>query len=98
MAAEFAADKIRVCTIAPVATETPLLPTFLGGDDPEKRAKFVATVPLGRLGRPQDIANAALFLASDDAAFITGQTLSVDGGLLAHHPAFGEFLALSSPK
>jgi 3-oxoacyl-[acyl-carrier protein] reductase len=80
MAAEFAADKIRVCTIAPVATETPLLPTFLGGDDPEKRAKFVATVPLGRLGRPQDIANAALFLASDDAAFITGNVLEVDGG------------------
>jgi NAD(P)-dependent dehydrogenase (short-subunit alcohol dehydrogenase family) len=49
-----------------------------------------------RLGRPEDVAAAVLFMASDDAAFVTGQTISVDGGLLAHHPAFGEFLALAS--
>ncbi|MEA2935239.1 MAG: 3-oxoacyl-[acyl-carrier protein] reductase, partial [Variibacter sp.] len=80
MAVELAPDTIRVCTIAPVASETPLLPTFMGGDDAEKRAKFVATVPLGRLAQPQDIADAALFLASDDARFITGTVLEVDGG------------------
>jgi 3-oxoacyl-[acyl-carrier protein] reductase len=80
MAVELAPDKIRVCTIAPVASETPLLPTFMGGDDAEKRAKFVATVPLGRFARPQDIANAAVFLASDEAEFITGNVLEVDGG------------------
>jgi 3-oxoacyl-[acyl-carrier protein] reductase len=80
LAVELAPDKIRVCTIAPVATETPLLPTFLGEDTPERREKFVSTVPLGRLAQPQDIANAALFLASDEAAFITGSIMEVDGG------------------
>ena len=79
LAVELAPDKIRVCAIAPVATETPLLPTFLG-PAPGQREKFQATVPLGRLARPQDIANMALFLASDDAAFITGNIVEVDGG------------------
>ena len=55
-------------------------PTFMGGDTPENRAKFVATIPLGRLSQPEDIANAALFLASDEAAFITGVAFEVDGG------------------
>jgi 3-oxoacyl-[acyl-carrier protein] reductase len=80
MALELAPDKIRVCTIAPVASDTPLLPTFLGEDTPERRQAFIATVPLGRLAQPQDIANAALYLASDEAAFITGSVLEVDGG------------------
>jgi 3-oxoacyl-[acyl-carrier protein] reductase len=80
MAVELAPDKIRVCTIAPVAAETPLLASFMGGDDAERRAKFVATVPLGRFGQPRDVANAALFLASDEAEFITGNVLEVDGG------------------
>jgi 3-oxoacyl-[acyl-carrier protein] reductase len=80
LAVELAPDKIRVCTIAPVATETPLLPTFLGEDTPERRDKFVSTIPLGRLAQPQDIADAALFLASDDARFITGSIMEVDGG------------------
>jgi 3-oxoacyl-[acyl-carrier protein] reductase len=79
LAVELAPDKIRVCAIAPVATETPLLPTFLG-PAPGQREKFQATVPLGRLAQPQDIANMALFLASDDAAFITGNIVEVDGG------------------
>jgi 3-oxoacyl-[acyl-carrier protein] reductase len=79
LAVELAPDKIRVCAIAPVATETPLLPTFLG-PAPGQRAKFEATVPLGRLAQPQDIANMALFLASDEAAFITGNIVEVDGG------------------
>jgi 3-oxoacyl-[acyl-carrier protein] reductase len=80
LAVELAPDQIRVCTIAPVATDTPLLPTFLGEDTPERREKFVATIPLGRLAEPGDIANAALFLASDEARFMTGNILEVDGG------------------
>ena len=80
MAVELASDKIRVCTIAPVAAETPLLSTFLGEDTPERRHAFVSTIPLGRLAQPQDIANAALFLASEEAEFITGSIMEVDGG------------------
>jgi 3-oxoacyl-[acyl-carrier protein] reductase len=79
LAVELAPDRIRVCAIAPVATETPLLPTFLG-PAAGMRQKFEATVPLGRLAQPQDIANAALFLASDEAAFVTGNIVEVDGG------------------
>jgi 3-oxoacyl-[acyl-carrier protein] reductase len=80
MAVEFAPDNIRVCALAPVAGETPLLATFLGADTPERRAAFKATVPLGRFSTPQDVANSALFLASDEAAFLTGVVLEVDGG------------------
>lgn len=80
LAVELAPDRIRVCTIAPVATDTPLLPTFMGGDTPELRAKFIATIPFGRLATSQDIANAALYLASDEAGFLTGNVLEVDGG------------------
>ena len=80
MAVELAPERIRVCALAPVAGETPLLATFLGEDTPERRAAFRATVPLGRLSTPTDIANAALFLASDEADLITGVVLEVDGG------------------
>lgn len=79
LAVELAPDRIRVCAIAPVATDTPLLPTFLG-NAPGQREKFIATVPLGRLALPQDIADTALFLASDDAKFLTGNIVEVDGG------------------
>jgi 3-oxoacyl-[acyl-carrier protein] reductase len=79
LAAELAPDRIRVCAIAPVATDTPLLPSFLGATE-GMREKFIATVPLGRLARPQDIANAALYLASADAEFLTGNIVEVDGG------------------
>lgn len=79
LAVELAPEKIRVCAIAPVATDTPLLPTFLGPAEGQ-REKFIATVPLGRLAQPQDIANVALFLASDEAAFLTGNIVEVDGG------------------
>jgi 3-oxoacyl-[acyl-carrier protein] reductase len=79
LAVELAPDRIRVCAIAPVATDTPLLPTFLG-PAPGMREKFVATVPLGRLATAQDIADAALFLASDEAKFLTGNIMEVDGG------------------
>jgi 3-oxoacyl-[acyl-carrier protein] reductase len=80
MAVEFAPDNIRVNALCPVAGETPLLGTFMGADTPENRAKFKASIPLGRLSTPRDIANAALYLASDDAEFITGIALEVDGG------------------
>jgi 3-oxoacyl-[acyl-carrier protein] reductase len=80
MAVELAPDKIRVCCIAPVAGETPLLAMFIGEDTPEKRDAFKKTIPLGRLSLPQDIANAALFLASDEASMVTGVVLEVDGG------------------
>lgn len=80
MAVELAPFAIRVNVINPVAGETPLLATFMGEDTPEMRAKFVSSIPLGRLSQPRDIANAALFLASDEAAFITGACLEVDGG------------------
>ena len=76
---ELAPDRIRVCAIAPVATDTPLLPSFLGPAE-GMREKFIATVPLGRLAQPQDIASAALFLASADAEFVTGNIVEVDGG------------------
>jgi 3-oxoacyl-[acyl-carrier protein] reductase len=80
MAVEFAADNIRVNAVCPVAGETPLLAEFMGGDTPELRAQFAASVPLGRLSQPRDIANAVAFLASDEASFITGVALEVDGG------------------
>jgi 3-oxoacyl-[acyl-carrier protein] reductase len=81
MAAELAPDKIRVCGIAPVIGETALLEAFMGmPDTPENRRKFEATIPLGRMSRPADIANAAVYLASDEAEFITGVVLEVDGG------------------
>jgi 3-oxoacyl-[acyl-carrier protein] reductase len=79
LAVELGGDHIRVCAIAPVATDTPLLPSFLG-PSPGMREKFIATVPLGRLAQVQDMANTALFLASDDARFLTGNVVEVDGG------------------
>jgi 3-oxoacyl-[acyl-carrier protein] reductase len=80
MAAELGPDKIRVNALCPVAGDTPLLPSFLGGATEAHRQRFVATVPLGRLSTPKDVANAALYLASDEAEFITGVALEVDGG------------------
>ena len=80
MAVELGPKGIRVNAICPVATETPLLAHFMGGDNADNRARFEATVPLGRLAQPQDHANAAVFLASDESSFITGVALEVDGG------------------
>ncbi len=80
MAVELAPFGIRVNVINPVAGETALLATFMGEDTPEIRAKFIASIPLGRFSQPSDIANAALFLASEEAQFITGACLEVDGG------------------
>jgi 3-oxoacyl-[acyl-carrier protein] reductase len=80
MAVELAPFGIRVNAINPVAGETPLLATFMGEDTPEIRAKFLASIPIGRFSTPQDIAAAACFLCSDEASMITGIALEVDGG------------------
>ena len=80
MAVELAPDNIRVNVINPVAGETALLAKFMGEDTPEARARFVASIPLGRLSRPADVATAAVFFASEEAAFVTGACLEVDGG------------------
>jgi 3-oxoacyl-[acyl-carrier protein] reductase len=81
MAVELGPDRIRVNSICPVIGETALLEAFMGvPDTPENRARFIATIPLGRLSRPDDVANAAVFLASDEAAFISGVEFPVDGG------------------
>lgn len=80
MAVELAPFSIRVNAICPVAGETPLLARFLGEDTPEMRARFLATIPIGRFSTPEDMGNAALFLCSDEASMITGVALEVDGG------------------
>ncbi len=80
MAVELAPFGIRVNALNPVAGETPLLPSFMGGDTPELRAKFLATIPLGRFSTPQDLGAAATFLCSDAAGLITGTALEIDGG------------------
>jgi 3-oxoacyl-[acyl-carrier protein] reductase len=81
MAVELAPDNIRVNCVAPVIGATGLLESFMGvPDTPENRAKFIATIPLGRMSDPQDIANGCLYLASDEAGFVTGVVLEVDGG------------------
>lgn len=80
MAVELGPDGIRVNAICPVIGETGLLEKFMGvPDTPENRARFISTIPLGRLSRPSDVAAAALFLASDAAAFISGVEFPVDG-------------------
>ena len=81
MAAELAPKKIRVNAINPVIGETGMLEQFMGlPDTPENRARFVATIPLGRMSKPSDIANAALFFADPASEFITGVCMEVDGG------------------
>ena len=82
LALEAAPHGVRVVAIAPVATHTPMLPTFMNKVevDEEGLRQYIATVPLGRLNEPQDLANTAVFLASDDAAMITGSCVEVDGG------------------
>ncbi|WP_055325622.1 SDR family oxidoreductase [Ralstonia solanacearum] len=81
MAAELGPDRIRVNCVNPVMGATGLLEQFMGmPDTPANRARFLATIPMGRLSTPQDVANACLYLASDEAGFITGACLEVDGG------------------
>jgi 3-oxoacyl-[acyl-carrier protein] reductase len=80
MAIELAGSGVRVNALNPVAGETPLLKTFMGEDTPEIRAKFLASIPIGRFSTPEDMGAAACFLCSDDASMITGVALEVDGG------------------
>jgi 3-oxoacyl-[acyl-carrier protein] reductase len=82
LALELAPFGVRVVAIAPVATETPMLPQFSGKDrvDEDLLRKYLPTIPLGRLNTPEDVARTALFLASDDAAMLTGTCVEVDGG------------------
>ncbi len=80
MAVELAPHGVRVNALNPVAGETPLLKSFMGEDTPEMRAKFLATIPLGRFSTPEDMGNAACFLCSDEASMITGVAMEVDGG------------------
>ncbi|WP_027795603.1 SDR family oxidoreductase [Paraburkholderia acidipaludis] len=81
LAAELGPDGIRVNCVNPVIGNTGLTAEFMGvADTPENRQRFVASIPLGRFSTPQDVANACLYLASDEAAFITGTCIEVDGG------------------
>ncbi len=84
LAVELAPYRIRVVSICPVATDTPMLPSFIGveqgADEAEGRRRFIGTIPWGRLNRPEDIAHAAVFLASADAEMVTGTAFEVDGG------------------
>ncbi|MCM5571357.1 glucose 1-dehydrogenase [Burkholderiaceae bacterium FT117] len=81
LAVELAPDNIRVNAICPVMGATGMLEAFMGmPDTPENRKRFIATIPMGRLSEPRDIARAAVFLASDDADFVTGVEFPVDGG------------------
>ncbi len=84
MATELAPDNIRVNSVCPVIGATNLLTEFMGvPDTPENRARFLASIPLGRMSTPADIANACLWLAEDSSSFITGVLLPVDGGRCA---------------
>lgn len=80
MAVELAPSGVRVNALCPVAGETPLLASFMGGDTPENRARFLSTIPLGRFSTPEDMGNAALYLCSDEASMVTGVAMEVDGG------------------
>jgi 2-hydroxycyclohexanecarboxyl-CoA dehydrogenase len=86
LARELAGKKIRLNVVCPGLTETAMLEGFMqGAGNPEKlREAYRRAIPVGRLGKPEDLPGAVLFFASDDADFITGQTLSVSGGLTMH--------------
>ena len=81
LAVEYARQGIRANSICPGPIETPLLAELLA--DPARRQRRLVHIPIGRFGRPEEIAKAALFLASDDASFVTGSALVVDGGITA---------------
>jgi len=86
LAREMASKGVRLNTVCPGLTETNMLTEFMkGAGNPDKLAEaYRRAIPIGRLGKPEDIPGAVLFLASDDADFITGQTISVSGGLTMH--------------
>ena len=82
-ALELAGHGIRVNAVAPAAIETPMMDRFAGPEGSEGRAGLVAMHPIGRLGKPEEIADAVFFLGSDAASFVTGESLKVDGGFTA---------------
>ena len=79
LAVQFGPDKVRANAICPGPIETPLLRELLR--DEEARQRRLSRIPLGRFGRPEDVVNAALYLASDESAWMTGTTFVVDGGI-----------------
>jgi len=81
-ALEGAGFGVRVNAVAPGPVETPMLNRVTGGDD-EAKAAFIATLPLGRAGEPGEIADAIAFISSDRAGFLTGQVVTLDGGVMA---------------
>jgi NAD(P)-dependent dehydrogenase (short-subunit alcohol dehydrogenase family) len=76
-----ASTGVRVNAVAPGPTDTGMLDRFTG--TPENKAALVSRVPLGRIGKPSDVAHAIVFLASDSASFVTGQIVTIDGGKTA---------------
>ncbi|HWH06401.1 MAG TPA: SDR family oxidoreductase, partial [Gaiellaceae bacterium] len=82
LAVEFARRGVRVNALCPGPVETPLL-LSIWGDDPAAAARRLVHLPMGRLAKPREIVNAALFLASDEASYVNGATFLVDGGLTA---------------
>lgn len=82
LASELAAQRVRIVNIGPGAIATPINQATLA--DPQRKAALLNEIPLGRIGTPEDIANAVVWLASDQASYITGTTLFVDGGLMIY--------------
>lgn len=81
LALEFAKTGVRINAVCPMIGETPMMKDFMGMEDtPQNRERFLSRIPLGRFTRPEDVASAVTFLASDDASFLTGICLDVDGG------------------
>ena len=82
LAVELAPHDITVNNIAPGAIETPMDAPL--EQDPDEMKELLSEIPLGRMGKPEEVANLALFLASDDSSYVTGSTLFVDGGMIRH--------------
>ncbi len=82
LATELAKHRIRIINVGPGAVATPINKATL--DDPQKRAALLSEVPLNRIGQPEDVANAVAWLASDEASYVTGTTLFIDGGLMVY--------------